>query len=69
MKLLFIPDLIKIDEGFYLEGNSITEIIDKLEEECPINCDLAVIQIINESERDFLGILRLEENCKPKWLL
>ena len=68
MKLAFIPDIIKFEEEFYLEGNSIKEIIEKLKEECPVNCDFYVYEIIGPYENQYVGIIRLEENCEPKWL-
>ena len=68
MKLVFTPDIDKFEEEFCLEGNSIKEIIEKLKEECPVNCDFCVGEIIGPYAKQYVGIIRLEEDCEPKWL-
>lgn len=67
MILEFIPDIFKFEESFSLEGDSISNIISKLQEECPVNCDFAVGEKNGNNGIIFIGVIRLEEDCDPKW--
>ena len=60
MILEFIPDYFKYDEMFSIEGNSIYEIILKLQEECPINCDFVVGEKMEPLGIIYVGTIRLE---------
>lgn len=68
MKILFTPDLFKYDEEFVLEGESLDAVIEKLQEECPVNCIFAVCRLIGPGRNlEYLGALKIEEGKEPKW--
>lgn len=68
MKILFTPDLFKYEEEFVLEGETIEAVIEKLQEECPVNCIFAVSRLIGPGRTlEYLGALKIEEGKEPKW--
>ena len=67
IKVLFTPDLFKYEEEFFLEGESLDEVIEKLQEECPVNCIFAVCRLIGYGHLEHLGALKIEEGKEPKW--
>ena len=67
MKVLFVPDLCKIEEEFIIEAPNLEEIIRKLEDEFPYNCLLGVY-IVSQHGLIFLGALKVEENEEPEWV-
>lgn len=68
IKVLFTPDLFKYEEEFVLEGESLDEVIEKLQEECPVNCLFAVSIFEGYGCLEFLGVLKTEEGKDPKWI-
>lgn len=68
IKVLFTPDLFKYEEEFVLEGESLDEVIEKLQEECPVNCLFAVSRLEGYGRLEFLGVLKTEEGKDPKWI-
>lgn len=69
MKILFTPDLFKYEEEFVIEGDSLEAVIEKLQEECPVNCIFAAHRLFgNERTLLFLGVLKIEEGKEPKWI-
>ena len=68
IKVLFTPDLFKYEEEFVLEGESLDEVIEKLQEECLVNCLFAVSRLIGPGRNlEYLGALKIEEGKEPKW--
>lgn len=68
IKVLFTPDLFKYEEEFILEGESLDEVIEKLQEECQVNCLFAVSRLIGPGRNlEYLGALKIEEGKEPKW--
>ena len=68
MKVLFTPDLFKYDEEFVLEGETVEDVVKKLQEECPVNCFFAVNRFHGYGHLEFLGVLKIEEGKEPKWI-
>ena len=68
IKVLFTPDLFKYEEEFVLEGESLEAVIEKLQEECPVNCLFAVSRFEGYGHLEFLGVLKTEEGKEPKWI-
>lgn len=68
IKVLFTPDLFKYEEEFVLEGESLEAVIEKLQEECPVNCFFAVNRLIGYGHLEYLGVLKTEEGKDPKWI-
>lgn len=67
MIFVFTPDLIKYEEEFILEANSLEEVIEKLQEECPINCSFGVYTPTRYGIH-FIGVIKLEEGKSPEWV-
>ena len=68
IKVLFTPDLFKYEEEFVIEGDSLEAVIEKLQEECPVNCIFAVSRFHGYGHLEFLGVLKIEEGKEPKWI-
>ena len=68
IKIIFTPDLFKYEEEFVLEGETIEEVVKKLQKECPVNCIFAVSRFHGYGHLEFLGVLKIEEGKEPKWI-
>ena len=65
MKILFIPDIFKEDEMFILEGNTETEIFQKLDEEMSCNTICSAFSFTTLG-LNLIGFIKLEEGNPPK---
>lgn len=67
MKFVFIPDIIKYEEEFAIEADSIEAAFEKLQEEFPYNCLLSM-ELVTNSSRLFLGIVEVSEDSSPRFV-
>ena len=63
-KYIFVPDLIKFEEEFILEGSSVEEVLKKLSVEFPYNSMLAMYEYTAYG-RYFIGVVSCHEGDLP----
>lgn len=68
MKFVFTPDIIKYEEEFMIEADSLEEVFSKLSEEFPFNSFLSV-SYLTASGLKYMGVVCVEEGKTPRFVV